>query len=574
MVDAKTLFTEQFDAARVARVQHDDPAAAELLRSAIVTARSDPSLRRELASALFSLGRASRKFGAVGEAEAGPLLDEALAISEELFGREGAGLAPLLQELSRLHLQQSQHSRAQDAIGRLLAITRAKGDEHPDVATALADLAFVKRKLGDDASAAVLYRDSLRIRERVLEHDHPATVGTRERLSETCAALGNFAEAIALLHIALPAREAALGAGHERVLAARSRVAEYELQAAAAADAASPEETGAAQTTPGQPELVRDFLADGPLTTAPSLLDAKGETFLNESEPQGLGASVSAIAPVQADLPTPVRKKRTGFYASAGLSAVAIAIAVLLMVRPSAGKGMSSMSTQSSAPNRSAAVGARVEAAPTTTTVASVASVAAVVAPARAESFRATGATPAPTATVIKSEQRAPTNALPQFRAPSVEIHLDSASTPRVPESPSTEAVIRLAMDRQRASDTGRTDRTETKTVVSLPAPPAVEYARTAPKIIGRAPEPGFPDALLRGGQHEGEVIVRFIVNELGRADVGSMVVERSDHELFTAAVREVLPLFRFEPARTIAPEPKPVAAWVSVPFRFTTKRR
>ena len=66
---------------------------------------------------------------------------------------------------------------------------------------------------------------------------------------------------------------------------------------------------------------------------------------------------------------------------------------------------------------------------------------------------------------------------------------------------------------------------------------------------------------------------MRFMVNERGSVDVASMIVVRSDHELFTAAVRDILPRFRFEPARTHAPESKPVAAWVSVPFRFTTKK-
>ena len=106
-----------------------------------------------------------------------------------------------------------------------------------------------------------------------------------------------------------------------------------------------------------------------------------------------------------------------------------------------------------------------------------------------------------------------------------------------------------------------------------VPASADVDNAHTPPKIIGRVPEPRFPDALLRSGQREGQVVVRFMVNELGRVDVASMIVERSDHELFTDAVRDILPRFRFEPARTLAPESKPVAAWVSVPFRFTTKK-
>src|SRR5690348_13132766 len=133
MADTKALFSERFDAARTAWTRGDEPAAAESLRSAIAAARSDRSLRRELASALFHLGKLSRKLGQAGETEAGSLLGEALAIGEELFGKEGSALAPVLHELSRLHLQQSQHARAEETLRRLLAIARikGKGDEHP-----------------------------------------------------------------------------------------------------------------------------------------------------------------------------------------------------------------------------------------------------------------------------------------------------------------------------------------------------------------------------------------------------------------------------------------------------------
>ena len=115
---------------------------------------------------------------------------------------------------------------------------------------------------------------------------------------------------------------------------------------------------------------------------------------------------------------------------------------------------------------------------------------------------------------------------------------------------------------------------TETKDEVSRPASADVDHAHTAPKIMGRPPEPAFPDALLRSGTRDGQVVVRFIVNELGRVDVASIIVEQSDHELFTAAVRDILSRFRFEPAYTLGAASKPVAAWVSVPFRFTTKKR
>ncbi len=269
MADTKALFTQRFDAARTALTEGDEPAAAESLHSAIVVARSDPSLRRELASALFHLGKLSRKFGRAGEAEAEPLLTEALAISEGLFGREHAALAPLLNELSRLHVQRSQHARAEDVLERLLAIARGKGEENADVATALAGLAVVKRKLGDDASAEALYRDALRIREKVLEPNHMVTVVTLEQLSETCAARGNFAEALALLRRALPTREVALGPGHATVQAARSRVAELELQVAVAADTAAAAAARAARgaiPTPAWFKRVPDSPADTPST--------------------------------------------------------------------------------------------------------------------------------------------------------------------------------------------------------------------------------------------------------------------------------------------------------------------
>src|SRR4029078_8659526 len=97
-------------------------------------------------STLFHLGKLSRKFGRAGDAEAEALLTEALAISEELFGREHAALAPLLNELGRLHIHPSQHARGEVVLERLLAVARGKSAESADVATVLSGLAVVKRK--------------------------------------------------------------------------------------------------------------------------------------------------------------------------------------------------------------------------------------------------------------------------------------------------------------------------------------------------------------------------------------------------------------------------------------------
>jgi TonB family protein len=558
MADTKALFTQRFDAARTAWTHGDEPAAAESLRGAIVAARNDRSLRRELASALFHLGKLSRKLGKAGEAEAGPLLTEALAISEELFGEDDA-LAPVLHELSRLHVQQSQHARAEDALGRLLAIARVKAEEHPDVAAALVDLAFVKRKLGDDASAEALYRDALRIREKVLEPNHMLTVGTLERLSETCAARGKFDEALALLYRALPTREAALGAGHERVRAMRSRIAELEAQVAIAADTAAAAAAGA----------TRDVV-DTSSTDAPTPINSKDLEFVAHCD--DVLADVAQDDVAHGDVAR-ARKKRTVRYASAGVAAVAVAIAGLLMLRPRAGSGRALVSTEVSAAQRTSAAGALVETVPATRTE-SIRTGAATVAARHADSLPAASTRPVPpvpTAAVIQREQRAPESAPPELRAPRIKVHLDSIKIPSMPAALSIEAILRSAMERQRPSDT---DRTEVRDEIARPTLADADHAHTAPRLVGRQPEPAFPDALLRSGPREGQVVVRFRVDEFGRVDVAGMIVERSDHELFTAAVREVLPRFSFEPAYTLTPDSKPVAAWVSVPFRFTTKKR
>jgi len=654
MADTKALFSQRFDAARTALTAGDEPAAAESLYSAIVVARTDPSLRQELAVALFHLGKLSRKFGRAGEAEAEPLLTEALAISEELFGRENAALVPLLNELGRLHIHRSQHERAEDVLERLLAIARGKSEENADVATALAGLAVVKRKLGDDASAEALFRDALRIREKVLEPGHMVTVVTLEHLSETCAARGNFAEAVALLRRGLATREIALGPGHATVQAARSRVAELELQAAVAADTAA---AGAANAARGAMaiERVPDSPAEPPSTTVPSPVNSKKLRFPGKPEPRALRQSAfsreraktptvtaavaaaslmassiqtpsasqivisppesarpsvsvsgresgvphrdavladvapgevarddaalgdwrSTIAPVQADSPELARKKRTVLYASVGVAAVAIA--VLLMLRLRAGGGSDPVPTKMSAAQRTAAV-APVVTAPARKTGSAATGAAAMVVATAAESLHSASATPAATAPVVKPEQQAPESA--PLRLPRVDVHLRpinitsipvaSIPVPSTPTAPTVDSIARSATERQRASDT---DRTGTGEKASTLPSADVHYAVTPPKIIGRVPEPRFPDALLRSGHREGQVVVRFMVNELGSVDAASMIVEQSDHELFTSAVRDILPRFRFEPARTPAPDSKPVAAWVSVPFRFTTKK-
>jgi TonB family protein len=100
-----------------------------------------------------------------------------------------------------------------------------------------------------------------------------------------------------------------------------------------------------------------------------------------------------------------------------------------------------------------------------------------------------------------------------------------------------------------------------------------VEDASVRPAtLIAPAPVPHFPEEL-RSHWKESEVVVRFRVDERGHVDVGSMKVLKSDDVLFTEAVRNALPRFRFQPARSPGPNSKPIADWVDFRVRFAATK-
>lgn len=76
---------------------------------------------------------------------------------------------------------------------------------------------------------------------------------------------------------------------------------------------------------------------------------------------------------------------------------------------------------------------------------------------------------------------------------------------------------------------------------------------------------PRYP-AVLREAGVEGEVLVKFVVDERGLADPATLEVIRSTHELFSQAVRDGLAAMRFTPAELGGNK---VKQWVEQPFTF-----
>lgn len=86
-----------------------------------------------------------------------------------------------------------------------------------------------------------------------------------------------------------------------------------------------------------------------------------------------------------------------------------------------------------------------------------------------------------------------------------------------------------------------------------------------APRLLGRAIEPRYP-ATLRSAGVEGRVLAEFVVDTLGRAELGTLRFPELASPLFGDAVRDALARYRFVPGEIAG---RKVRTRVAVPFEF-----
>ena len=91
------------------------------------------------------------------------------------------------------------------------------------------------------------------------------------------------------------------------------------------------------------------------------------------------------------------------------------------------------------------------------------------------------------------------------------------------------------------------------------------QVEQTAQPQPGNA-APRYPDVLRAAGV-DGDVIVQFVVDTTGRADMRTFKILKSSHDLFTAAVREALANMTFAPAEV---GHKKVKQLLQMPFEFS----
>lgn len=87
--------------------------------------------------------------------------------------------------------------------------------------------------------------------------------------------------------------------------------------------------------------------------------------------------------------------------------------------------------------------------------------------------------------------------------------------------------------------------------------------------VISGNASPRYPEVLRMAGV-EGQVVARFVVDERGRVEEGTIKLVRSDNPLFDDPVRSALARMRFSPAETGG---RKVRQLVEMPFVFSLSR-
>lgn len=88
-------------------------------------------------------------------------------------------------------------------------------------------------------------------------------------------------------------------------------------------------------------------------------------------------------------------------------------------------------------------------------------------------------------------------------------------------------------------------------------------------EMLAESPKPKYPSVLESSGI-AGEVQAQFVVSSAGKADMDSFKVLKSTNDLFTQAVKNVLPRMKFSPAMIGG---KPVNQLVQQSFQFAVPR-
>ena len=148
-------------------------------------------------------------------AEAEPLWQRALEIQEQQLGQDHPNTATSLNNLALLYRAQGRYAEAEPLLQRALAIREQQlGQDHPNTAMSLDSLGNLYQDQEKYAEAEPLLQRALAIREQQLGATHPDTITSLDSLGNLYRVQGKYTEAEPLLQRALAICEQLLGQDH------------------------------------------------------------------------------------------------------------------------------------------------------------------------------------------------------------------------------------------------------------------------------------------------------------------------------------------------------------------------
>jgi CHAT domain-containing protein/Tfp pilus assembly protein PilF len=129
-------------------------------------------------------------------AEARPLLEQSLSLSESVRGPDDPYVATVVYDLAGVALERQDGAAAQALFERAMAMfAKAWGSDHPYFAMAQSRLGLVYHRAGQAQKAETLVRKALPVIERSLGADHPWFLQTQVTLANLRAGAGDLQQA-------------------------------------------------------------------------------------------------------------------------------------------------------------------------------------------------------------------------------------------------------------------------------------------------------------------------------------------------------------------------------------------
>jgi len=149
-----------------------------------------------------------------------PLAEQILAIYEQTLGDNHPNVATSLNNLATLHKEIGNYSEAESLFQRSLTILEQNADDdHLRLAKTLNNLALLYKEMGNYSEAEPLFQRALAILEQTLDSDHPNVAISLNNLAYLYQAMGNYSEAEPLFQRSLTILEQTLGDDHPLVAA-------------------------------------------------------------------------------------------------------------------------------------------------------------------------------------------------------------------------------------------------------------------------------------------------------------------------------------------------------------------